>query len=153
VATSQVIADWLVQRARSFVYTTFLPPPVLAANQAAVDVVQGPEGGRLRGRVLDLADRLRERLAAAGLRPGGAGTPIVSLSLTPATAATGIARDLVDRGFLCWAFRPPTVPDGTSLIRIGLSAAHHEDEVAGLAAALIDVVRPGVPAGGGFNHD
>lgn len=143
VATTPLLADWLVQRARSFVYTTFLPPPVLAASRAAIELTQGPEGERLRRRVLDLARNLRTRLEAAGLEPGGVGTPIVSLALTPATAATGIAAELTDRGYLAWAFRPPTVPDGTSLIRIGVSAAHLEEEVDGLATALIDVVQPG----------
>jgi 8-amino-7-oxononanoate synthase len=157
VATTPVIADWLVQRARSFVYTTFLPPAVLAASQAAVELVQGPEGDRLRGRVLGLATRLRDRLAASGLRAGGVGTPIVSLSLDSATAATGISGSLVDHGLLVWAFRPPTVPADTSLIRIGMSAAHREDEVEALAEALIAVIPPGSdpggPTGGGSSHD
>jgi len=90
VATTPVIADWLVQRARSFVYTTFLPPAVLAASRAAVELAQGPEGDRLRGRVLGLASRLRDRLAAGGLQPEGEGTPIVSLSLETTTAATDV---------------------------------------------------------------
>jgi 8-amino-7-oxononanoate synthase len=136
-----VVADWLVQRARSFIYTTFLPPSVLAASLAAVCIIQSPEGDVLRSRVICLADRLRRVLSNHGFRASGAGTPIVALSFPGTMAAGLISADLQAEGFLVWAFRPPTVPEGNSLLRVSISAGHTDSQVYDLGVALVDSVK------------
>lgn len=136
VASEEVLAEWLVNRARSLIYTTALPPPVLAATLAALEIVRSPEGERLRARVLGLADVLRHRLIQAGHPVDGLGTPIVSLRFLD-DRAVRVAQRVREAGFLIWAFRPPTVPPGFSRLRISLSAAHQESHVERLGDALL----------------
>jgi 8-amino-7-oxononanoate synthase len=135
-ATDLPVAHWLVNRARAFIYTTALPPPVLAASLEALAVLTSVEGDRLRRRVLTLADQLRQTLRDAGLEPTGDGTPIVSLAFADPTRAPAVQDRLQESGYLAWAFRPPTVPQGTSRLRISLSAAHDPAWVAGLGQTL-----------------
>lgn len=118
--------ELLVNRARSFIFTTGLSPVCAAAASAAVEICRSPEGG-------DLVARLRAHIDT--LRPGHP-SPILPLVLGDEETALAAADRLLEQGLLVPAIRPPTVPPGTSRLRVSLSAAHHPAEVAGLAAAL-----------------
>jgi 8-amino-7-oxononanoate synthase len=139
-ATDERMAKWLMNRARSFIYTTALPPAVLGSISESMTLSNGDLGDELRKKVLGLAKSLRSNLRGAELDPSGDGTPIVSLPFDEPKQATVIQSRLRDAGHLAWAFRPPTVPAGTSRIRISLSASHNRIQVQELSEALIRLV-------------
>jgi 8-amino-7-oxononanoate synthase len=129
LCTSRTVAELVRNRARSFVYSTALPPGVVAAASRALDLI-ATDLERVR-RPLALA---RQFTGALGLPP--AQSPIVSLVIGDAPRALAAAATLLTAGFLVAAIRPPTVPPGTSRLRVTFSAEHTADEVAGLATAV-----------------
>ena len=121
-------------RARTFVFTTALPPAIAAAAHAAVDIVDSDEGDRLRR---ELADRSRALRAALGVRaPAGTG-PIAPLIVDDAERAVDASRALLARGFFVQSIRPPTVP--TSRLRFAASATLERADIARLGAALAEL--------------
>jgi 8-amino-7-oxononanoate synthase len=118
--------DLLVNRARSFIFSTGLAPASVAAARAAIDICRSPEGEKLRAVLRAHTDTIRI----------GHPAPIVPIVLGQEDAALVAADRLLAAGFLVPAIRPPTVPPGTSRLRVALSAAHHHDEVTALAKAL-----------------
>jgi 8-amino-7-oxononanoate synthase len=136
VAGDAALIETLVQRARTYIYTTALPVAVAAATLAALEVSVA-ESWR-RERVLALTRRFRSLAAAAGLPLAESTTPIQPVLLGGADAAVTASRRLLDRGFFVAAIRPPTVPAGSSRLRVALSAAHRDADVEGLVAALAD---------------
>jgi 8-amino-7-oxononanoate synthase len=118
--------DLLVNRARPAIFSTALAPPVAAAALAAVRLVQSVEGEALVARLRDLVEQV-----APG-RP----SPIVPVVLGEEAAAVAASEALLERGIVVPAIRPPTVPPGTSRLRVALSATHTDDEVARLQEAL-----------------
>jgi len=135
LCASRAVAELVRNRARSFVYSTALPPGVVAAASRALDLIATDK--ELVRRPLALA---RQFTAALGLPP--AASPIVSLIQGGAAAALAAADTLRAAGFLVAAIRPPTVPAGTSRLRVTFSAEHTAEQVDALAAA----VRPFVAA-------
>jgi 8-amino-7-oxononanoate synthase len=129
VAGPRRYVDLLRNRARPFIYTTAPTPADVAAGLAAVGIVRSGEGRALVTRLRRHVDRLLP----------GHPTPIVPVVLGDEGIAMAAAADLLDRGLLVPAIRPPTVPAGTSRLRIALSAAHSDDQVNRLAAALGDL--------------
>jgi 8-amino-7-oxononanoate synthase len=134
LACSAAVADLMVNRARTLVYSTGLPPSVVAAASAAVEVV-GAEPWR-RDRVRAAAARVA---TALGQSPPAAA--IVPWILGSAERALEAHRRLWERGFWVPAMRPPTVPEGKSRLRFSLSAAHSDDQLDRLLEALADVRR------------
>jgi 8-amino-7-oxononanoate synthase len=128
VAAAREIVDLLVNRARSFIYTTAVAPPIVAAATAALDVVaREPER---RARVLRRSADLRVRLGALGFRvPPGDG-PIVPVIIGESDAAMAASRSLLERGVFVQAIRPPTVPPGTARLRVTLMATHDDGDLA-----------------------
>jgi 8-amino-7-oxononanoate synthase len=134
VAGPSPVIEYLVQRARPFVFSTAPPPAVAAALLAALAVIQRePE---LRCRVLALARRLRTRLAAAGHPVVPGDSPIVPIVLGDSARAMAVADDLQGRGFDVRAIRPPTVPAGTARLRLSVNAGLTESAVDALVEAL-----------------
>jgi 8-amino-7-oxononanoate synthase len=127
---------FLVNRARTFIYTTGLPPPVAAAARASVDLVAGPEGDARRAAVFALVDRLAQALGRASRPPAG---PIFPIVLGSDARALAVSSALRARGIFVPAIRPPTVPEGSARLRVTLSAAHQPSDVDALAAALREV--------------
>lgn len=126
VAGPQRFTDLVVNRARSYIFTTAPSPADSAAALAAVGVVTSDEGAGLRRRLRANVERL------------GAGhpSPIVPVVLGDEARTLAAAEALLDMGMLVPAIRPPTVPEGTSRLRVALSAAHTPSQVDGLAVAL-----------------
>ncbi len=129
VAGPRLYTDLLVNRARSYIFTTASPPADAAAALAALTIVRSPEG-----------DDRRHQLArhVHTLRPGHP-SPIIPYLCGDEGAALAAADALLDRGLLVSAIRPPTVAPGTSRLRVTVSAAHTDEEVVALAGAIDDL--------------
>ena len=126
VAGPRSLVELLVNRARSFVFSTALSPADAAAAQAALRVLRSAEGEALVARLRHNVERVA---------PGHA-SPIVPIVLGDEQAALAASAALLEQGLLVPAIRPPTVPEGTSRLRVALSAAHTDTEVDALVAAL-----------------
>jgi len=127
-ASAEVVA-LMRNRARSWVYTTGLPPATIAAASAALDFMAAHAA--YCARPLALAQRCTRLL---GLPE--ATSPIVPLIVGSASAALTLSQKLADEGLLVTAIRPPTVPDGTARLRMTFCAAHTETDVDRLAESL-----------------
>jgi 8-amino-7-oxononanoate synthase len=134
LCASRSVCELVRNRARSLVYSTALPPGVVAAASRALDLIATDRV--LVGRPLALA---REFTAALGLPP--ASSPIVSVVQGSAEKALAASDALRSAGFLVAAIRPPTVPPGTSRLRVTFSAQHSSAQVAALAAAVRPLLR------------
>lgn len=137
VACSRTVRDWLVSRCAAFIYSTALPPPVLGAIDAALDLLPGLDAERAR--VLGHAQRVRDALKAQGVDTLDSSTHIVPAVLGDEATALAAQARLEEAGVLAIAIRPPTVPQGTSRLRLSLSAAHTEADVDTVIAALAEV--------------
>jgi 8-amino-7-oxononanoate synthase len=136
VAGSRALRDLLVNRARTFIFTTALPPPVAAAAEAALHLIAGPDGDARRSSLAARRTALGELLAARRLIPSPPPGPIVPVVLGTEARALSIAAALRTRGVFIPAIRPPTVPAGAARLRITLSSEHTPDDLARLIAAL-----------------
>ncbi len=134
VAGPQVLIDALIQTCGGFIYTTAPPPAVLGALDAALDVV--PAMDAERARLLTAAERVRAAAAARGLETFGSSTQIVPIGLPSEDAALAAMARLEAGGILAIAIRPPTVPEGSSRLRLSLSAAHDDAAIDKLIAAI-----------------
>ena len=134
VAGSQALIDYLVNACSGFVFTTALPPPVLGAVDAALELVPRMEAERAH--LQRLAARLRAGLAETGIDTLGSTTQIVPAVAGDEADALEAARRLEAAGILAVAIRPPTVPKGSSRLRFALSAAHSESDVEQVIAAV-----------------
>ena len=140
VAGHAVLRDWLLNRARSFVFTTASPPALAAGARAAV-AIAAAESWR-RERVRAVARRLRAGLAAAGFRvPGADDGHIVPVHVGDAARAARAGDALRARGLLVGAIRPPTVAAGAARLRLSASAAHTDADVDAAVSAVADVLR------------
>lgn len=129
LAASRAVIDLMINRARSLIYTTGLPPPVLAAAETGVRMIE--EEAALVARPLALARRFTDLMNLPR-----AESAIVPLILGEAGAALEASARLAERGFLVTAIRPPTVPEGTARLRLTFSAAHAEADIEALAGAI-----------------
>lgn len=129
VACDAEIADLIVNEARPFIFTTAGAPADAAAALAALQIARSTEGE-------GLIARLRAHVDA--VRPGHP-SPIIPVVVGHENDAVAASRTLLERGFLVPAIRPPSVPEGTSRLRVTLSAAHTDEQVQGLVSALAEV--------------
>ncbi|MGA2363953.1 MAG: 8-amino-7-oxononanoate synthase [Steroidobacteraceae bacterium] len=134
VAGDAALIDTLIQRARSYVYTTALPPAIAAATRAALRLVQHEPWRRERLR--SLVQRFRAGAASHGLPLMASSTPIQPLLIGESARALRLSEALEKCGFWVGAIRPPTVPRGSARLRVTLSAAHSEADVDALLQAL-----------------
>ena len=134
VAGSRALIDYLVNRCAGFIYSTALPPSVFGALDAALDLV--PTMDAARSRVLGHAKRFREAAQQAGFSTGASDTQIVPLLIGGNDATLGAQEKLEAEGLLAIAIRPPTVPEGEARLRLSFSAAHRDEHVSRLTAAL-----------------
>jgi len=138
VAGSRPLIDWLVNRARSFIYSTALPPGVIAASRAAIGVARGPEGGILRNRLCENIAHFQAGLPAAWKKAPLPSSAIQPLICGEASAAMQLSLALREKGFLIPAIRYPTVPRHAARLRVTLSATHERKEIEALHSALAD---------------
>lgn len=136
---SALVRDYLVNKASGLIYATALPPAVLGAMDAALDLIPGMAAERAHLQMM--ANRLRSALQSEGLDTGGSSTQIVPVILGDERRTLAVAKALENRGILGIAIRPPTVPKGTSRIRFALSSAHSEADIDRLIQAVLDAVK------------
>ena len=138
VAAHATVIEWLVQRARPYIYTTAGAPALAHALLTSLDIIDSEEGAQRRA-------ALQARIAQLKTALGGlqqwqlmaSDTAVQPLVIGENEAALRVATDLHNEGIWVPAIRPPTVPPGTARLRISLSAAHNENEVGQLTAALM----------------
>jgi 8-amino-7-oxononanoate synthase len=136
VASSEMMRDYLVNRCSGLIYSTALPPPVLGAVDAALDLL--PSLDAERAHVATLAERLRRGARSLGIDTGASATQIVPLVAGDNHAALSLGKVLRESGVFATAIRPPTVPVGTARVRLAVTAAHTEADVDALLTVLED---------------
>jgi 8-amino-7-oxononanoate synthase len=139
VAGEEALIDWLVQRARTYVFTTASPPLLACALMASIELMEKEEARRIHLRAL--IGRLKQELEDLPWRLRASDTPIQPLIVGDNRAALDLAEGLRSRGIWVPAIRPPTVPAGTARLRIALSAAHGVEHVDELATALHELAK------------
>jgi len=133
VAGSAHVVEWLMQKSRTYIFTTGAPPLLAETICAAIDLIEA--GDARRDHVAQLVARLRQGLARPDrLMPSH--TPIQPVLVGANEAALSLAAQLLEEGLWVPAIRPPTVPAGTARLRVSLSAAHTAAQVDALAAAI-----------------
>jgi 8-amino-7-oxononanoate synthase len=133
-AGSQELIETLIQQARSYIYTTALPPAVAAATRVALKLLQTEDWRRER--LGSLIERFRQGAKQLGLPLMPSETPIQPLLAGESERALSWSRRLEQQGILVTAIRPPTVPEGSARLRITLSAEHREQQLDRLLDAL-----------------
>ncbi len=139
VAGSRALVELLVNRARAYVYSTALPPAVIAAAQAAIGIARSDHARREA--LWRNARRLHGGLAAAGIAMQPLASPIVPLLVGGADAAVRVAEAALANGVLAPAIRPPTVPEGTARLRLTPIATHTDAQIDQATAVLARAVR------------
>ncbi|HEV2227376.1 MAG TPA: 8-amino-7-oxononanoate synthase [Steroidobacteraceae bacterium] len=134
VAGEADLIEYLIQKARSYIYTTALPQPVAAATRKALELAQTEDWRRTR--LAALVERFRRRAAEARVPLGASRTPIQPVVLGSEAAVLAAQRELDTEGLRVVAIRPPTVPQGSARLRVALTAAHTEAQIDRLAEAL-----------------
>ncbi len=141
VAGSVELIEYLRNRARSFVFSTSLPPAVLAASLAAIELVSSPEGAELRQRLAANTVLFSRALTGSGFDTLGSTTQIVPVLVGGAEQVMEFSRRLLDEGVFVQGIRPPTVPVGSCRLRCTVMATHEPDELADAAARMAFIGR------------
>jgi 8-amino-7-oxononanoate synthase len=137
VAGSEALIETLIQKARTYIYTTATPPAVAAASRAALRLIQ--RDSWRREHLQALVTRFRNGVKQLGLQLMDSPTAIQPIVLGEAAHALAASEALLKQGLLVTAIRPPTVPAGTARLRVTLSAAHSEPQVDLLLDALANL--------------
>lgn len=139
VACSREMRRWLIHKARSFVYSTALPPAMVGAALGALQCLrENPDMGR---QLLDRAALFRARLQAAGLDTGSSESQIIPVMVGENERAIRLQRRLLEQGILAVAIRPPTVPRGTARLRLAVSLEHTPDMLDRVAGIIAEAAR------------
>jgi 8-amino-7-oxononanoate synthase len=148
VACDRVMARYLVNAARTFIFSTALPPPAVAAAQAALELLeQRPQMVR---RLAANAELLRGELVGQGFDVGASRTQIVPVVIGDAALAVRICEHALTHGVFAQAIRPPTVPVNTSRLRLAVMASHRDEELRAGARVIAEAARSaglGAPSG------
>jgi 8-amino-7-oxononanoate synthase len=134
VAGSTALTDFLVQRCRSYIYSTAIAPPVVAATRAAIGLM--PALSVERERLRALGQHVRSTLQDRGWQVPDGRTPIIPVIVGTAERALELSDQLAAEGCYVPAIRPPTVPPGSARLRLSLSAAHTDEQIQQLLAAF-----------------
>ena len=138
VAAKKTVIDYLINKARGFIFTTAPSPGVCAGALRALDIIRSePER---RDRLSANAEYLRNKLRVAGLNIADSTTYIIPVIIGSAADALSVSKTLYDKGFFVPAIRPPTVPAGSSRLRISVQAEHTTEQMDALAGALKDLL-------------
>lgn len=125
---SKPLIDVLINKARSFIYTTAMPPAIAAASIEAINIIENePER---RAQLHENAQCLRQGLKSLGFDTMDSATPIIPVLVHDAATATEFAKKLLTRGILAQGIRPPTVPEGTARLRVTVMATHVKEDIA-----------------------
>ncbi len=143
VAGNEDMIEYLIQRARTYIYTTAMPAAVAMATLKSIDLIES-ESWR-REHLQNLIAKFRRGAEQLGLQLVDSHTPIQPIIIGDAAAAVNLSSLLKEQGIIVTAIRPPTVPKGTSRLRVTFSASHSEENVEQLLTALeIAITKAGV---------
>ncbi|AOY87054.1 8-amino-7-oxononanoate synthase [Marinobacter salinus] len=134
VAGSPVLMDYLIQKARTYIYTTAMPPAIAVATCASIDLIE--QDDERRRHLRELVAVFREEASSMGYELMPSRTPIQPIMIGDNWAALELSRALEERGMLVTAIRPPTVPEGQARLRVTLSASHSRADLDQLLEAL-----------------
>ena len=137
VACSGSVRDFLINKCRPFIFATALPPAVAGAALASLELIRPPS--MVRERLRSNMRLMRSRLAQHGLGCGQGRTPIFPVLLGSENRALQVSGQLLDRGLLVAAIRPPSVPPGTSRLRITVTASHTATQIDELVGGLTEI--------------
>jgi 8-amino-7-oxononanoate synthase len=149
VCGSRDLIDLLVNRARSFIFSTAPVPAAAAAARAGIELVQSGEGEARRVHLWSLVDQFKNALVGQRWQPPVVQSAIIPLLIGAEAEAVNLAASLREKGFFIPAIRYPTVARGTARLRVTLTAAHSAEDVRELAAALNGDPHRGGGGGGG----
>jgi 8-amino-7-oxononanoate synthase len=138
VLCTEEIRDYLINHSRSLIFTTALPPVVASWNLFVFRMVQGMAGERKY--LAELAEKMREKLKAEGLRTDGS-TNIVPVLIGDNGHTVRAAKHMQDLGYLIFPVRPPTVPEGTARFRLSLTADMQWTELENLASDIAECLK------------
>ncbi len=124
---SKELIDLLVNKARSFIYTTALPPAVAAASKKAVEIIRDEPASREQLRFN--ADYFKKAVVALGFNTLDSGTPIIPVVVGESAPAVEFSKRLLQEGIFVSAIRPPTVPAGTARLRLTVMATHTREDL------------------------
>ena len=138
-AGSAEMVDFMRNRARSFIFSTSLPPAVLAASIAALDIVASPEGSELRKKLDDNRSLVSGLLNSAGFNTLSSSTHIIPILVGDAAITMEFSRRLLEKGIFVQGIRPPTVPAGSSRLRCTVMAIHSAEDLELAASAIVSI--------------
>ncbi len=139
VTCSKSVRAFLINHARSFIYSTALPPPVVAAALGALQVIEGSRD--LGAQLVNNASAFRNRLEEAGLNTGNSASQIIPIMVGKNSKALAISQKLREHGIIGVAIRPPTVPRGTARIRLSVTLAHRREDLEHVAQVIIAIAQ------------
>jgi len=119
--------DYLINKARSLIYTTSLPPAILAASLKAIEIIQ--EEPERRKMLFENVDFFKKGLKKSGFDTMDFQSPIIPIMIGKADLAVSFSKRLFDEGIFCQAIRPPTVPQNSSRLRITVMATHKKEQL------------------------
>lgn len=137
IAGSADLIEALKSKARPFIYTTALPPSICAASIKAIEIIEKEPG--LRDRLWENAAFFRNGLREAGLDTLGSQTQIIPIAVGQAQRTMELSSRLLEKGVFIQGIRPPTVPEGTSRLRVSVTAAHSSEDLASALSAIMEV--------------
>lgn len=139
VTCSKSVRAFLINHARSFIYSTALPPPVVAAALGALQVIEGSRD--LGAQLVNNASAFRNRLEEAGLNTGNSASQIIPIMVGKNSKALAISQKLREHSIIGVAIRPPTVPRGTARIRLSVTLAHRREDLEYVAQVIIAIAQ------------
>jgi len=143
VASEKVVIDYLINKARPFIYTTAPPVADCAAALAGLEIIKCEP--QRRQKLKANADYLRAKLGELGIDTAGSTTHIIPVIIGAAGDALDIAEKLYEKGFFVAAIRPPTVPKNTARLRVSLQANHTKEQIDAFCNALADALKSTLP--------
>ncbi|MDY0301698.1 MAG: 8-amino-7-oxononanoate synthase [Trichlorobacter sp.] len=141
LATSHLIRDYLINRARPLIFSTSLPPSVLAASMAAIKLVRSDEGAQLRHKLTDNISFFRNSLSDQGFSIPHSPTPIIPLIIGDPELTMSFSAQLLEQKIWVQGIRPPTVPAGTSRLRCTVMASHSKTDLQTAAVTIGNIGR------------
>jgi glycine C-acetyltransferase len=131
---TKILREYLINKSRSFIYTTAMPPALAQAARVALRIII--DGSQLRRSLQENADHLRAQLQAMGFDTMNSSTAIIPVLVKDPLAAVAMSKRLLEQGIFVQAIRPPTVPMGTARLRLTVMATHTKEDLDQLLNAL-----------------
>jgi 8-amino-7-oxononanoate synthase len=124
---SKVLREYLINKSRSFIYTTAMPPAMAQASRAALKIIRQED--KLRRQLQQNADYLRKQAREMGFDTMDSSTPIIPILVKEPSRASAMSRQLLEKGIFVQAIRPPTVPVGSARLRLTVTALHTREDL------------------------